>query len=72
MEPPHENIFPPEFCNEICTIQFFSLKRVTFQNGGQITHFYLASFRFWPKLEKKTTFCKEFFNEIWLKVGEHE
>ena len=47
---------------------------VPFQNGGQITDFYFASFRFWPKFEKKkkNTFPKEFFNEIWLKVGEHE
>ena len=42
-----------------------------FQNGGQITDFCFASFRFWPKFGK-TTFPKEFFNEIWLKVGEHE
>ena len=47
---------------------------VPFQNGGQITDFYFASFRFWPKFEKKkkNTFPKEFFNEIWLKVGKHE
>ena len=24
---------------------------VPFQNGGQITDFYFASFRFWPKFE---------------------
>ena len=51
---------------------------VRFQNGGQITDFYFASFRFWPKFEKKNkkkqknTLPKEFFNEIWLKVGEHK
>ena len=47
---------------------------VPFQNGGQITDFYFASFPFWPKFEKKTflAFPKEFFNEIWLKVGEHK
>ena len=44
---------------------------VLFQNGGQITDFYFASFQFWPKIWKNT-FPKEFFNEIWLKVGEHE
>ena len=44
---------------------------VPFQNGGQITDFYFASFRFWPKFEKNT-FRKVFFNEIWLKVGEYE
>ena len=25
-----------------------------------------------PTSKKKNTFPKEFFNEIWLKVGEHE
>ena len=35
----------------------------------QTTNFYFASFRFWPKFEKPP---KELFNEIWLKVGEHE
>ena len=44
-----------------------------FQNGGQITDFYFASFQFWPRFEKKkNTFPKEFFNEFWLKVGEHK
>ena len=40
-----------------------------FQNGGQITDFYFVSIlaKIW-----KTTFPKEFFNEIWLKVGEHK
>ena len=42
---------------------------VPFQTGGQITDFYFASFRFWPKFEKPL-FPKEFFYEIWLKVGE--
>ena len=43
---------------------------VPFQNGGQMTDFYFASFQVWPKFE--STFPKEFFNEIWLNVGEHE
>ena len=53
---------------------------VAFQNG--ITDFYLVSFWFRPKLKKKkkknnnnnnnNTFPKEFFNEIRLKIGEHE
>ena len=43
---------------------------VPFQNDGQKTDFYSASFRFWSQFE--TTFPKEFFNEISLKVGEHE
>ena len=32
---------------------------VRFQNGGQITDFYLASFQFWPKFEK-TLFQRNF------------
>ena len=54
--------FPPDFCNEICTIyvrdkkitilQNCFLNVVPFQNGGQITDFYFASFRFWPNFEK--------------------
>ena len=53
--------------------QFWKKKEnvVLFQNGGQITDFYFASFWFRPKFEK-ITFPKELFNEIWLKVGEHE
>ena len=41
------------------------------QIGGQITDFCFRSFRFLAKIWK-TTFPKEFFNEIWLKVGEHK
>ena len=49
-------------------------KFIPFQNGGQITDFPFASFRFWWKFEKKKkyTFPKEFFNEIWLKLGDYE
>ena len=36
-----------------------------------MTDFHFASFRFRPKFEKNT-FPKEFFNEIWLKLGDHE
>ena len=59
--PPKKTTFPPEFCNEICTIYVYALSKtiipeknvVPFQNGGQkITDFYFASFRFWPKFEK--------------------
>ena len=77
MEPPEKTTFPPEFCNEICIIHVRAIKKhnsakkklnvVPFQNGGQITDFYFASFRF-----RKTTFPKEFLNEIWLKEGEYE
>ena len=62
MEPPEKTIFPPEFCNEICTIYVREIKNhnsvkkklnvVPFQNGGQITAFYFASFQFWPNFEK--------------------
>ena len=69
-----------EFSNNICIIYKRPIKNiilkkyvVPFQNGGQITDFYFASFQFWPEFEKKkTTSPKECFNEIWLKVGEHE
>ena len=44
---------------------------VPFQNGGQISDFHFASFWFRPKFEKNT-FPKEFFNEIWLKLGDHD
>ena len=36
---------------------------VPFQNGGQVTDFYFASFRFWPKFEKtlsQRNFSKKF------------
>ena len=57
--PPEKTTFPPESCNEICTIYVRVIKNhnsatkknknvVLFQNGGQITDFYFASFRFWP------------------------
>ena len=60
MEPPEKTTFPPEFCNEICTIYVRAITilqkkfqdDVPFQNGGQITDFYFASFRFWPNFEK--------------------
>ena len=57
--------------SQFCKKKKKSENVVPFQNGGQITDFYFASFRFWPKFEK-TTLQKEFFNEIWLKVGKHE
>ena len=52
--PPEKTTFPPEFCNEICTIYVRDIKNhnsekkklnvVPFQNGGQITDFCFASF----------------------------
>ena len=44
---------------------------VPFQNGGQINRFLFRIISILAKIWK-TTFLKEFFNEIWLKVGEHE
>ena len=62
MEPPEKTTFPPEFCNEICTIYVRAIKNhnsakkfqnvVPFQNGSQITDFYFASFQVWPNFEK--------------------
>ena len=53
-----------------------TFQNVPFQNGGQKTNFQFAKIFPWPKFEKKKRkqpiFPKEFFNEIWLKVGEHE
>ena len=82
MEPPRENHFPTGIFKIIFTPYVYTLittifqeKKykifVPFQNGGQITDFHFASFRFRPKFEKPT-FPKEFFNEIWLKLGDHE
>ena len=76
--------FPPEFGNYLYTIYIYTLITTKFQgkkyeifvrfhNGGQITDFHFASFRFRPKFEeKKNAFPKEFFNEIWFKLGDHQ
>ena len=78
-DPTVENHFPKGILqwnfHHICIKINIYIKKfenvVPFQNGGQITDFYFASFWFWPKFEKKkNTFPKECFNEIWLKVGE--
>ena len=56
--------FPPEFGNAICTIyvnvctiknhnsEKENKNNVQFQNGGQITDFYFASFQFWSKFKQ--------------------
>ena len=49
----------------------FKMPYCSFENGGQITDFYFMSFSILAKIGK-TTFPKEFFNEIWLKKGEYE
>ena len=63
MEPPKENHFPTGIFYYVYTIYIYTLITtifqgekckiyVPFQNGGQITDFHSATFRFWPKLEK--------------------
>ena len=49
---------------KITILQKKKINVVPFQNGGQITDFYFASFRFWPNFEKPL--------DIWLKEGEYE
>ena len=44
---------------------------VPFQNGSQITQFLFRIISILAKIWK-TTFAKEFFNEIWLKIREYE
>ena len=60
--PPEKTTFPPEFCNYLYTIYMYTNHNhisgkkykifVPFQNGGQITDFHFASFRFRQKFEK--------------------
>ena len=60
MDPLKKTTFPPEFCNEICTIYVWTIKNhnsgkkienvVPFQNGDQITDFYFASFSILAKI----------------------
>ena len=59
--PPEKTTFPPEFFLIIFTPNVYTLittifqgkkKILPFQNGGQITDFHFASFRFRPKFEK--------------------
>ena len=57
-------------------------KFVPFQNGGQMTDFQFASFRFQQEIENNNnnsssnnnnnTFLNEFFIEISLKLEDHE
>ena len=60
--PPEKTTFPPEFINYLYTGCIYTNHNhisgkkykifVPFQNGGQITDFHFASFRFQPKFEK--------------------
>ena len=61
MEPPKKTTFPPEFFNYLYPMYIYTNRNhisgeknkryVLFQNGGQITDFHFATFRFWPKFE---------------------
>ena len=78
--PPKKTTFPSEVCNEIYTIYVWTIK--DHNSGKKIKCCTVSKWR--PNnrflfcvisiLAKiwKTTFPKEFFNEIWLKVGEQE
>ena len=79
--PPEKTTFPPEFCNEICTIYVRAIKN--HNSAKKISKCCSVSkwrpnnrflFRVISILAKfwKTTFPKEFFNEIWLQEGEYE
>ena len=80
MTPPEKTTFPPEFCNEICTIYVQAIKNTIpeeilkgctvskWQPNNRFLFCIISILaKFW-----KTTFQKEFFNEIWLKEGEYE
>ena len=79
--PLKKTTFPSEFCNEICTTYVRAIKNHNsekkFRKCCTISK-WLPNIRFLfcviSILAKiwKTTFPKEFFNEIWLKVGEYE
>ena len=79
---PHKKtIFPPKFWNEICTIYVWIIKNhnstkkfwkcCTVLKWRPNNRFLFCVISILAKIWK-TTFPGEFFNEIWLKVGEHE
>ena len=88
MEPPKKTTFPPEFLMLFTQYIYTNHNHISgkkyklfvpFQNGGQVTNFHFASFRFRAKLKKKKTkkkkkkhFPKRIFYEIWLKLGDHK
>ena len=47
-------------------------KIVSFLNVGQITNLLFRVILILAKIWKKKKHFSQFFNEIWLKVGEHE
>ena len=79
--PPEKTTFPPEFSNEICTIYVRDIKN---QNSAKtflkccIVSKWRPNNRFLFRVISilakfwKTTFPKDFLNEIWLKEGEYE
>ena len=75
---PGETTFSVEFLNKNCTIdrvrQIIHIcenneKSVPFQNGG---YFFLLHDCAIPRNLKKNTFSKLYFNEVWLKVADHQ
>ena len=82
MEPPlKKKCFPLDFCNEICTIYVRAIKNhnsakkfwkcCTVSKWRPNNRFLFHDISILAKIWK-TTFPKEFFNEILLKVGEYE
>ena len=81
MEPLKKTTFPREFSNEIGTIYVWTIKNhnsgikcwkcCTVSKWRPNNRFSFCIISILAKIWK-TTFPKEFFNEIWLKVGKHE
>ena len=83
MGPPKKTTFPAEFCDEYYTIYLYTKNnhiqakefppRFFVSQWRPNDRFLSASFRFRQKFKKKkNTFPKEFFNEIWLIIGDYE
>ena len=82
MEPPKKTTFPPEFFDYFDTIygiytnhNHIPAKSLKCLYCFKMTAKYRFSFRVISMILAKTwktTFPKEFFDEIWLKLGDHE
>ena len=82
MEPPEKNHFPMGIFVMNVTLYIYTLKRIIFKHknkkkkiyrlkmAAKLLIFALRHFDF-GKLSK-TTLSKEFFNEIWLIIGDYE
>ena len=79
--PPEKTTFPPEFLNYLYTISIYTnhnhISGKKIQNICTVSKWRpnnQFSFRVISISAKiwKPTFPKEFFNEIWLKLGDHE